>query len=1201
MLNWKPFNRLPNAQAIVNGLKKIPSHWSLTPLQDKSPRRKGWQTEGFIPHTEIARLILNGEQKISSKGNSYTRYWSGFGLRTGEVSGGLSVIDVDGPTAQPLLNAISGGDIPSTVGWSSGKPGRYQIAFQIPDEIRPLLEDFNRKALTEWGELKTARSESGKPTELLEFRYNRCQSCLPPSRHPETGSYKWINSPLTTPVALAPQWLCELLIKFATSEKKLEQERLERAFRWAELQKRVNASTKLSVDPELRLRVKYQNGVVTDLVDFLEFEILPRLSPEQIFCWEGHNFREYGNTLKGCPPWRHSASGTSFHVWWDGTHWAWQDKATGEGGGAVQYRWKLQGGHGTPKGKDFVHIVAQLALVAGVSIPEQLHLQHTTSEAEIQAAAAREKEQQEWQENQERYLGDRRQQNKVQWLAEYPERVKWTQKGLNDFTPWVSEQRNERFLNLKVENFKPGVYLIKSGTGTGKTTLAKDIVHHFGAGNVVSYRNSLLEQFCTSILKLRFLWDIQTNDPTLNKKLLTSTAWVAACIDSLHKLPPKKVLILEEVDKLINHLLLGKTCKKNRSVKIRAFEEHYKAAEYVFCFDADLSGNAAKYLNKLAPEKQIFGIHNVHQIEPWNCYFYNGAVSKKTGNTKQNSRKDYEADLINAYLQGEKILVVSDSQRWLAGLELLFRTLDPERDGLRVDSFTKTENPQVDAFLKDPNAWIRDNAPSFLFLSPTAEASLDITIDWFDAVWGMFVGSISHWGAKQMLARLRTAVPRYIFARTHSLTDDQSSRSPLPTVIAKHILSTHTETVHEIALVEKLAQNDDFALLRTLSTMLDPKSEKWNNPHIEALCDYVARDNYSRANLRENLFNSLQESGHNLFLQPLDWEISESRVTKATDEVLMSWADAICNAPDITAAAAREILADMNATPDQRFTAQKALLKERLPELELTEQFIFERYLKDRSWIKHQETHWLLFHPEVQQEIDVQRWKNALLEDTPVWDIRTNFLAIKTMRELGLPEIITNWGEWTKDSPELIAFKQKALSIQQRVKLAFNVTVNEDSDPCYLLQRLLKKAGIPVKRREFRRGQERGRIYSIDRESLSTGDYKAVWDALTRKYTHYVGMTQTTFSEISLESQFASLNPQQTQQFMAEILKPPPGEELDLKAANVELVLEAMECPNGIEMVQVLTENWCTSFAKQVYDLLPPELKMRLPFLIKAS
>jgi hypothetical protein len=179
---------------------------------------------------------------------------------------------------------------------TSGKPGRYQILFQVPDEIRPLLKNFNRKALTEWGDLKTASDQEGKPIEFLEFRYNGVQSVLPPSRHPQTGSYKWINSPDTTKVALAPQWLCELLVKFATEQYKQEQERQERTVKWAEFKK----------------EAKYKGGIVTNLIDFLEFEILPRLSPEQIFNWSGHNFRSYGKTLKGCPPWRHSASGTSF-------------------------------------------------------------------------------------------------------------------------------------------------------------------------------------------------------------------------------------------------------------------------------------------------------------------------------------------------------------------------------------------------------------------------------------------------------------------------------------------------------------------------------------------------------------------------------------------------------------------------------------------------------------------------------------------------------------------------------------------------------------------------------------------------------------------------------------------------------------------------------------------------------------------------
>lgn len=350
---WKPWKRVPNAQHIADGLKAIPAHWSLTPLQDKSPRREGWQTEEFIPHDEIAKLILQGEERTSKKGTRYRSYHSGFGLRTGDASGGLLAIDVDGSSAQPLLEAISGNELPKTVSWTSGKPGRYQMSFQVPEEYREPLLNFNRAVLTEWQGLQTARDEDGKPTELLEFRYNRSQSCLPPSRHPTTGSYEWINSPEDTEVAIAPQWLLDLCVKFSNQEVEKKRERKERAVKWEQLKKQ---------------QVVISN--TNNLVDFLEFEVLPRLDAEQIFNWSGHNFRQYGSTLKGNPPWRQSSSGTSFHVWWDGQHWAWQDKATGEGGGAVQYRWRLKGGSGTPKGQDFLKIVRELADDAGLQLPE---------------------------------------------------------------------------------------------------------------------------------------------------------------------------------------------------------------------------------------------------------------------------------------------------------------------------------------------------------------------------------------------------------------------------------------------------------------------------------------------------------------------------------------------------------------------------------------------------------------------------------------------------------------------------------------------------------------------------------------------------------------------------------------------------------------------------------------------------------------
>lgn len=216
---WKIFKRHPNAEAIAAELTTIPAHWSLTPLQDKRPRRTNWQIESFIPHESIAELILNGEQKINKRGKPYPSYSSGFGLRTGDPSGGLIAIDVDGPTAEPLLLALSDGGIPKTVGWSSGKPGRYQLLFQVPENIQGQLREFNRVALSEWEDLRTAHDENGKPLELLEFRYNRCQSCLPPSRHPGTGAYHWINSPAEVEVAVAPDWLCQLLLKLASQEK----------------------------------------------------------------------------------------------------------------------------------------------------------------------------------------------------------------------------------------------------------------------------------------------------------------------------------------------------------------------------------------------------------------------------------------------------------------------------------------------------------------------------------------------------------------------------------------------------------------------------------------------------------------------------------------------------------------------------------------------------------------------------------------------------------------------------------------------------------------------------------------------------------------------------------------------------------------------------------------------------------------------
>lgn len=340
----KPWNRLPNAIAIAKGVDIIPKDWSLTPLNGKQPYRENWQGEDFIPHSHIKNAITAGVTATNSSGKEWKRFATGYGLRTGN---GFVAIDIDGSTVHAILEAISGGDVPKTLSWTSGKPGRYQMLFYIPNALLGDCEGFTKTVFTHFGDLHCASGEQ------LEIRYERMQSCLPPSMHPETGSYRWINSPADTEVAEAPAWLCEIILNAASAEneKKSGGKEIDRT--------------------QFRSSCPQCDRTGDDLVDFLNWEVLPRLSPEQIFNWSGHNFRQYGKTLKGQPYGRQSASGKSFHVWMgDDGQWAWQDKQSRAGGGAIQYRWMLRGGTGTPKGRDWVDVVRELANDAGVEMPE---------------------------------------------------------------------------------------------------------------------------------------------------------------------------------------------------------------------------------------------------------------------------------------------------------------------------------------------------------------------------------------------------------------------------------------------------------------------------------------------------------------------------------------------------------------------------------------------------------------------------------------------------------------------------------------------------------------------------------------------------------------------------------------------------------------------------------------------------------------
>ncbi len=194
--------------SLISGLTQIPSDWALTPVERKNAYRLDWSKEAPLSRNALAHKIQFGDKerfRDKNTGEIKERFVraTGYGIRTGEASGGIIAADADGHAAEALLQKLSNGDLPDTVIFTSGKDGRRQLLYRVPEQY--------------WSVFKTIKLDTGEKDaqgkkQQLEFRWNGCQSVLPPSVHPETGSYYWVRSPQDVQVAECPMWLIELML-----------------------------------------------------------------------------------------------------------------------------------------------------------------------------------------------------------------------------------------------------------------------------------------------------------------------------------------------------------------------------------------------------------------------------------------------------------------------------------------------------------------------------------------------------------------------------------------------------------------------------------------------------------------------------------------------------------------------------------------------------------------------------------------------------------------------------------------------------------------------------------------------------------------------------------------------------------------------------------------------------------------------------
>ena len=185
--------------SLIDQLNALPPTWGYVAVgHAKRPYQPKWQDNPLTQQQLTAEIEAGRAHAI--------------GVIAGPQSGGLLFVDHDGISAGEVLESIGAPsrDLPKSWAVTSGRNGRFQIIYTVPDQY--------------WNQIKTRKIKSGKydedgNVEQLELRWTGCQSVVAGS-HPLTGSYRWLKgrAPTDLPLAEAPLALIEQMLQLPTPE-----------------------------------------------------------------------------------------------------------------------------------------------------------------------------------------------------------------------------------------------------------------------------------------------------------------------------------------------------------------------------------------------------------------------------------------------------------------------------------------------------------------------------------------------------------------------------------------------------------------------------------------------------------------------------------------------------------------------------------------------------------------------------------------------------------------------------------------------------------------------------------------------------------------------------------------------------------------------------------------------------------------------
>jgi Domain of unknown function (DUF3854) len=679
------------------------------------------------------------------------------------------------------------------------------------------------------------------------------------------------------------------------------------------------------------------------------------------------------------------------------------------------------------------------------------------------------------------------------------------------------ESRYLHGLNLPTS----GIVGIKSAKGTGKTTALIPIValaqEHNRPVLLLTHRIQLGRFLCERI-------GVNWINQQLPKQPSDS---LGLCLDSMWKLNPHDwdggIIILDEVEQSLWHLLHSSTCKKKRLAILKTFQHLIarviETNGLVIAQDADLSDISIDYLKRLASnESEPWIAINQWQAERgWDVHFYDNP--NPTALIHQ-----LEQDL----RAGFKCYVTTDSRSGRYGSDTIDRYIKQTLQELE-NSYTKTlvvcshttntvGHPAVD-FVSEINT----QAPEYdaVFVTPTLGTGVSIDVKHFDRVYGIFQGVIPDPEVRQALARVRANVPRHLWCAKRGMGT----------------IGSGSNNYRSLAYWYQENYKENYALMCPLTRIDVDLPFVFDPIHLRTWAKFAARVNASITLYRDAVKAGLLGEGHQIHLvnedrdkeslqdlrtalmhatktdpaqsleimrkiadvhkgktqRDREYTLIGTQTKKIQQQAKLQAARAIAAAPDLghrdyQYLSNKRLLTDLERAQVEKYTLQQRYGVAVTPELKLKD---------EKGYYGQLLTHfYLLNHQQYLPQSIYLVWDRDLETRTDrvfLPDANHHILKIQGLLALGIINFLDPGRQLQTTDPDLVSLNRVSCLCSQHIKRAIGIdipyTSSTEANPTVILNRLLQLLGLKVNliQSSLKDRSKTVKTYQLDRLLLNDG------------------------------------------------------------------------------------------------------------------